>query len=141
MICPYCGHDEDRVVDTRSKNDGRAIRRRRLCLFCHQRFITVEEVEDKTISVIKSDDRREPFNREKLYKSIQIACIKRPISINKIEKIVDKIENEISSDFMHEVKSRTIGERVIKLIRELDEVAYVRFASVYRNFKDKEEFA
>ena len=140
MRCPHCGHDEDRVVDTRSKDDGKAIRRRRFCLKCKQRFITIEEVEDKTISVIKTDGRREFFDPEKLFRSIQIACIKRPISVDQVEKIVDRIETEISADFVHEVKSRRIGELVISALRELDEVAYVRFASVYRNFKDKEEF-
>lgn len=140
MRCPYCGNDEDKVVDTRSRNDSKAIRRRRLCLKCGRRFITIEEIEDKTVYVIKSDGRREPYIRNKLMKGIQIACTKRPISIDQIESIIDNIESEIFSGFVKEIKSRHIGELVSRYLRQLDEVAYVRFASVYRKFKDKEEF-
>jgi transcriptional repressor NrdR len=140
MKCPYCRYNEDKVVDTRSRNDGKAIRRRRLCLNCKRRFITIEEIENKTLSVIKSDGRREPYDRNKLMNSIQIALNKRPVSIEQIEKVVEQIEVEIESDFVREIKSQTIGEFVIKFLRKLDDVAYVRFASVYRNFKDKEEF-
>ena len=140
MKCPFCGSDDDRVVDTRPHFDGSAIRRRRLCNKCGKRFITIEEVEDKTLYVIKADGRRESFNRDKLRKGIEIACIKRPVSIDQIDKIVSKIEAEIKADFVKEIDSLKIGELVSKLLKELDEVAYVRFASVYRKFKDKEEF-
>lgn len=140
MRCPFCGKDEDKVVDSRSRNDGRIIRRRRQCLRCGRRFITIEEIEDKTLYVIKSDGRREDYDRKKLMRGIQIACNKRPIPIEKIDKIVEKVEAEIESDFVKEIESRKIGELVSKLLRELDEVAYVRFASVYRNFQDKDEF-
>ena len=138
MRCPACGVDEDRVVDTRSRNDGKSIRRKRLCLKCGRRFFTVEEIEDKTLSVIKRDGRREPYERKKLVRSIQLACTKRPIPVDAIETLVEDIESEM--DFVHEIDSRKIGEKVIRALRQLDEVAYVRFASVYRNFRDKEEF-
>jgi len=140
MRCPYCGQDTDRVVDTRSRNGGRSIRRRRLCLKCGRRFITVEEIENKALFVIKSDGRCEPYDRKKLMKGIQIACIKRPVTLEQIEEVVEKIETEIESDFVKEIESRKIGELVTKFLRRLDEVAYVRFASVYRKFEDKEEF-
>ena len=140
MRCPFCGHDEDKVVDTRSRDDARVIRRRRLCLKCERRFITVEEIEEKTICIIKSDNRREPYDRKKLMRSIVLACTKRPISVKQIEKIVEDIETDLKTNFKQEVESRNIGEMVINALRSFDEVAYVRFASVYRNFKDKEEF-
>ena len=140
MRCPYCGKDEDKVVDSRSREDGKVIRRRRQCLKCGRRFITIEEIEDKTIYVIKSDGRREYYDRKKLIKGIQIACNKRPVSISQIDKIVEKIESEIGSYYVKEIESLRIGEIVSKLLREVDEVAYVRFASVYRKFEDKEEF-
>ena len=140
MRCPYCGKDEDRVVDSRSREDGRVIRRRRQCLKCGRRFITRENIEDKTIYVIKSDGRRENYDRMKLTRGIQIACNKRPVSIEQIDKIIENIETEIQSDFVKEIESRNIGELVSMSLRQIDEVAYVRFASVYRKFQDKEEF-
>ena len=140
MRCPFCGKDEDKVVDSRSRNDGRIIRRRRQCLRCGRRFITIEEIEDKTLYVIKSDGRREDYDRKKLRRGIQIACNKRPIPIEEIDKIVERVEAEIESDFVKEIETRKIGELVSKLLKKLDEVAYVRFASVYRNFQDKDEF-
>jgi transcriptional repressor NrdR len=138
MRCPACGADEDRVVDTRSRNDCKSVRRKRLCLRCGRRFFTVEEIEDKSVSVIKRDGRREPYDRKKLILSIQLACTKRPVPVDAIETLVEDIESEM--DFVHEIDSRKIGEKVIGALRQLDEVAYVRFASVYRNFRDKEEF-
>jgi transcriptional repressor NrdR len=140
MRCPFCGQDADKVVDTRSRDDGRAIRRRRHCLKCGRRFITIEEIEDKTLYVIKADGRREPYDRKKLMKGIEIACTKRPVSLEQIEGIIQKIEIEIFSDFVKEIESRHLGERVAYFLRQVDEVAYVRFASVYRNFQDKDEF-
>jgi len=138
MRCPACGVDDDRVMDTRSRNDGKSVRRKRLCLRCGRRFFTVEEIEDKSVSVIKRDGRREPYDRKKLVLSIQLACTKRPVPVDAIDKLVEDIESEM--DFVHEIESRKIGEKVIGALRRLDEVAYVRFASVYRNFRDKEEF-
>lgn len=140
MRCPFCGIDQDRVVDTRSREDGRVIRRRRLCENCRRRFITIEEIENKSLTIIKTDNRREAFDQTKLLRGIQIACIKRPVSIEQIEKLVEKVKLELENEFIKEVPSRRVGELVIKFLHELDEVAYVRFASVYRNFKDKEEF-
>jgi transcriptional repressor NrdR len=140
MRCPFCGIDQDRVVDTRSREDGRVIRRRRLCENCARRFITIEEIENKNLTIIKSDNRREAFDRDKLLHGIQIACIKRPVSMEQIEKLVEKVKVELENEFVKEVPSRRVGELVTKYLRALDEVAYVRFASVYRNFKDKEEF-
>jgi len=140
MRCPYCGNDDDKVVDSRSRNEGRIIRRRRLCLKCDRRFITREEIEDKTIYVVKSDGRRELYNQKKLLKGIQIACSKRPISLDQMEEIVNQIEREIESDFVKEIESMRIGELVSENLKQLDEVAYVRFASVYRKFEGKDEF-
>lgn len=140
MRCPFCGTDEDKVVDSRSREDGKVIRRRRQCLNCERRFITVEEIEDKTIYVIKSDGGREYYDRKKLIRGIQVACNKRPVSAEQIDNIVLKIEAEIDADFLKEIESRVIGEFVSKELRALDEVAYVRFASVYRQFEDKGDF-
>ncbi|RKZ21410.1 transcriptional regulator NrdR [bacterium] len=140
MKCPYCGYDEDRVVDTRVIKDGTAIRRRRECLRCKRRFTTYEYIEKTPLIVIKRDGRREPFEREKLLQGIRIACRKRPVSEDKIEEMVDEIEQALWELGKTEVSSREIGKEVMKRLRKLDEVAYVRFASVYREFKDVEEF-
>ncbi|MBN2417430.1 transcriptional repressor NrdR [bacterium] len=140
MRCPFCAHDEDKVVDSRSREDGRVVRRRRLCLACGQRFSTIEEIEDKTLYVIKSDNRREEYDRNKLMRGLKIACSKRPVSIERLEQLATEIEISIQAEFVKEVRSRKIGEMVSRRLREIDEVAYVRFASVYRNFKDKDEF-
>ncbi len=138
MKCPFCGKDSDRVVDTRVKNHGNTVRRKRLCLSCRRHYHTLEAIEGKTVSVIKSDGRRDPYDRRKLFRSIQIACNKRPVSFDQIERIIESIE--ASMDNVYEIQSRTIGEQVIQSLRVLDEVAYVRFSSVYRNFQDKDEF-
>jgi transcriptional repressor NrdR len=130
--------DEDRVVDTRPRNAGKSIRRKRLCLHCGKRFYTIETIEDKTPTVVKRDGRREPYDRRKLLRSIQIACTKRPVPLEDIERIADEIESDM--DFGYEISSGVIGEKTIEALRRLDDVAYVRFASVYRNFRDKEEF-
>jgi transcriptional repressor NrdR len=140
MRCPYCGKDEDRVVDSRPYDNGRAIRRRRLCYACLRRFVTREEIEEKTVHVIKSDGRREPYDRKKLIRGIEIACIKRPVSSEAIEGLIDRVELELEIDLIKEVESRKIGELISQGLRDLDEVAYVRFTSVYRKFQDKEEF-
>jgi transcriptional repressor NrdR len=135
MRCPACGHQEDRVIDSRSTREGRAIRRRRECLACSHRFTTYEYVEANTLMVVKKDSRREPFNREKLITGIQRACEKRPVSAADIEDLVDRIESELSK-LGPEVMSHQVGEQ----LQRLDEVAYVRFASVYRHFKDVNQF-
>lgn len=140
MRCPICGKIEDKVIDSRSAKGGSVIRRRRECLACGYRFTTYETVERTPIYVVKKDGRREPFNREKLLGGILTACKKRPIPMETIEAIVSEIEMKIQNEFPTEVPSRTIGEIVIDKLQELDEIAYVRFASVYRQFKDVQEF-
>lgn len=140
MKCPYCGADNDRVIDTRIIKEGEAIRRRRECLSCGKRFTTYEYVEKTPIYVIKKDGTREAFERQKLLQGVLTACHKRPISREKIEKLVDEVIVVISDLSKAEVKSRFIGEEVMKRLKEIDEISYVRFASVYREFKDKEEF-
>ncbi|HOK80654.1 MAG TPA: transcriptional regulator NrdR [bacterium] len=140
MKCPYCGFMEDRVIDSRESEDGLQIRRRRECLRCEKRFTTYEEIEEKPLIVVKKDGRREKFNRDKIFNGIQRACEKRPVSTEQITTIVDEIEQELKQRFEKEVSSKDIGEMIIEKLRKLDEVAYVRFASVYRQFKDISEF-
>lgn len=140
MKCPFCGHQEDKVVDSRASSDGAAIRRRRECLKCGKRFTTYEHLEEQPLMVIKKDDRREPFDRHKLLAGVVKACEKRPVSMERLEQLVDELERELSQQFEREVSSREIGERVMKRLHSLDPVAYVRFASVYREFKDVEQF-
>ena len=140
MKCPVCGHQEDKVVDSRASAEGSAIRRRRECLSCGKRFTTYEHVEEERLMVIKKDGRREPFDRNKLLGGLLKACEKRPISMDQIEDLVDEIERDISRQAEREVPSRQIGERVMQRLHELDPIAYVRFASVYREFKDAEQF-
>ena len=140
MKCPFCGHQEDKVVDSRASSDGAAIRRRRECMACGKRFTTYEHVEEQGLMVIKKDGRREPFDRRKLLGGLLRACEKRPISVDRLEQIADEIERDLSRNFDREVPSREIGERVMKRLHALDPVAYVRFASVYREFKDAEQF-
>jgi transcriptional repressor NrdR len=140
MRCPFCGHEKDRVVDSRTSRGGRAVRRRRECEACKKRFTTYEYVEDVSLTVIKNDDRREPFDRQKLQRGIELACNKRPISSKKIASIVDEIEEDLQNLSKPEITSKRVGEEVMKRLKELDEVAYVRFASVYHKFKDINEF-
>jgi len=140
MKCPFCGHEEDKVVDSRTSKEGRAVRRRRECLKCEKRFTTYEYVENVPLTIIKNDQRREPFDRQKLLSGIQSACKKRPISMKKIESIVDGIEEELSRLSKTEIPSSEVGRLVMAELAKLDEVAYVRFASVYRKFKDAGEF-
>jgi transcriptional repressor NrdR len=138
--CPFCSHNEDKVIDSRETADATAIRRRRECLECGKRFTTYEYVEKTPLMVIKKDGRREPFNREKILSGLRNACQKRPISMEKMEKLVAEVEGEIQKKFDQEVESRYIGELVIEKLSKLDDVAYVRFASVYRQFKDINQF-
>ena len=140
MKCPFCGFEEDRVVDSRSVREGTGVRRRRECLRCKERFTTYEYVEKVELMVMKNDGRQEPFNRGKLIEGIRLACKKRPIGVKKIEAIVDDVEKQIYSLSKGEVSSKQVGEVVMDILREVDEVAYVRFASVYRKFQDKTQF-
>jgi transcriptional repressor NrdR len=140
MRCPACGHLEDRVIDSRSTKEGSAIRRRRECLACGQRFTTYEEIEAGLLYVIKKDGRREPFDRAKLWRGIRRATEKRPISGAAIEEAVDRLESDLRALGAAEVQSSEIGERVMAMLRELDAVAYVRYASVYRQFRDVSQF-
>ncbi len=140
MKCPYCGSLDNKVTDSRLKNSGSSIRRRRSCLSCKRRFTTFEYVEEMPLMVIKKDGRREPFDRKKLLAGILKACEKRPVGMDKLEEIVDNAERTLNQNFEQEVLSSEIGELIMKQLYELDEVAYVRFASVYRQFKDINHF-
>ena len=140
MRCPFCAHLEDRVIDSRSGGSGEVIRRRRECDGCARRFTTYERVEEILPTVVKKDGRREPFDRSKLVKSLRIACTKRPVSADRIEAVVDAIEREIQEAEGREVSAAELGERVMRHLRALDAVAYVRFASVYRSFGDATAF-
>jgi len=140
MKCPFCGHDDDRVLDTRIQKEGEQIRRRRECLECKARFTTLESIMHALPLVIKKDERLEPYTHEKVFKSIQAACQKRPVSLAQMENLVEKITNWVSAKFEKEVPAKEIGLQVMKELQQLDDVAYVRFASVYRTFKDVEEF-
>ena len=140
MRCPYCSHEEDRVVDSRSCREGMAIRRRRECINCTKRFTTYEYIENVPLSIIKSDGRREPFDRGKLLDKIQLACYKTTVSAEQIEQLVDRVETALGNFNETEIPAKQIGEQVMQHLREINEVAYVRFASVYRQFKDKNDF-
>jgi transcriptional repressor NrdR len=140
MRCPFCGHDEDKVIDSRPSEEGAAIRRRRECITCSARFTTYEKVENLPLMVIKKDGSRQPFNRDKLISGILKSCEKRPVSTEQIENLVDAIEAQYQNSLKREISSREIGERVMEGLQQIDEVAYVRFASVYRQFKDVNSF-
>jgi len=140
MKCPFCSSTQSRVADSRLSKDKETIRRRRQCLHCGRRFTTSERVEDVMPMVVKRDGRREPFNRLKIMNGLRKACEKRPISIDHLERIANRIEQGIQEAGEREVKSTLIGEKVINELRSLDGVAYVRFASVYRQFRDINEF-
>jgi transcriptional repressor NrdR len=140
MKCPFCSSTESRVVDSRLSRDKETIRRRRECLHCGRRFTTSERVEDVMPMVVKRDGRREPFNRLKIMNGLRKACEKRPVSIDHLERMVNRIEQGIQESGEREVKSTLVGGKVINELRNLDGVAYVRFASVYRQFRDINEF-
>ena len=140
MKCPSCQYKETKVVDSRLNADGTSIRRRRECLKCEKRFTTYEYIEQVPLMVIKRDDRRQPFDRKKIVSGIVKACEKRPISIDKIEEVTTEIEQEIQKSFDREVSAKEIGQMIMRRLAELDEVAYVRFASVYRQFRDVNQF-
>lgn len=140
MKCPFCSYEESKVIDSRPTTDGDRIRRRRECLRCSKRFTTYEIIETMPIIVIKKDNTREVFSREKLMNGLLRACQKRPVSVDAIESLIDEIETELRNSLEREVKSERIGELVMDKLKALDEVAYVRFASVYRQFKDINTF-
>lgn len=140
MRCPYCHKTEDKVVDSRTSREDRAVRRRRECLSCGRRFTTYEYVEERPLQVLKNDGGTEPYDRAKLLRAIRLPCAKRPISEADMEALVDAIEDELSGLGTDQVESRVIGDMVMQRLRELDHVAFVRFASVYRDFRDIAEF-
>lgn len=140
MRCPKCGHMNDKVIDSRAARDGNSIRRRRVCLQCDHRFTTYEEILKASLRVMKRDGRSEEFNRQKLLSGIARACQKRSVTMEKMEEIVSSIINELDSEYDRDVPSTAIGEKVMERLEKLDEVAYVRFASVYRQFKDVNQF-
>ncbi len=140
MKCPFCGFEEDKVIDSRPTDEGQRIRRRRECLECGKRFTTYEVIENLPIIVIKKDKSRETFNRNKLMTGLLRACEKRPVSIDTLDNIIDEIEVIIQNSLDREVSSEKIGELVMEKLKKVDEVAYVRFASVYRQFKDINTF-
>jgi transcriptional repressor NrdR len=140
MRCPFCKKDKDKVIDSRSANAGATVRRRRQCLDCSKRFTTYENVEEITLYVIKKDGRRDVFDREKIRKGLLTACKKRQVSLQAIGDVVNRIEIELYENFDREVKSTKIGDLIMSELKAIDHVAYVRFASVYREFKDVGEF-
>ncbi len=140
MKCPYCNYEETQVIDTRETENLEATRRRRECLKCNKRFTTYERVEEADIVVVKKDGRRERFQRQKVLNGVLEACEKRQIALEKIEKLVDDVESDLRKRDSVEVESRVIGELVMKKLKSLDKVAYIRFASVYREFEDVEKF-
>lgn len=140
MKCSYCGHMESKVVDSRQSEDGLRIRRRRECLNCGARFTTYEEIETVPLMVIKRDRSREPFDRSKLLSRLLRACGKRPVSLETLESLISEIENTFANQMVKEVRSTEIGSLVLEKLRKIDEVAYIRFASVYKDFKDIDSF-
>lgn len=140
MRCPKCGHLNDKVIDSRAARDGASIRRRRICLQCGHRFTTYEEIIKASLRVLKRDGRSEEFNRQKLLSGIARACQKRSVTMEQMEEMVNAIINELDSEYDRDVPSPAIGEKVMERLEKLDEVAYVRFASVYRQFKDVNQF-
>ena len=140
MRCPFCRIDNDRVIDSRAGDDGASIRRRRECVECKKRFTTYERVERQMLAGVKKDGEREPFERDKIKRGLAKACWKRPITEEQIEVAVSTLEGELYGAYETELPSRVLGERVMELLRSLDQVAFVRFASVYREFKDVRDF-
>lgn len=140
MRCPFCSTDDDRVIDSRPAKEGRAIRRRRECLKCGHRFTTYESIEVRIVQVIKSDGAREPFDREKVYRGLSIACIKRPVTAEMIENMTDSIEAHVLALAEREVSAAQIGHWILEELAKADEVAYVRFASVYKRYASVNEF-
>lgn len=140
MRCPSCGHDDDKVIDSRAVREGRAVRRRRECLHCGERYTTYEGWETRPVLVVKRDGRRVAYDRAKITTGIAKACEKRPVSLEQIEILVDSIEQDLARSGRREVPTATLGQLVLDRLHEVDDVAYVRFASVYRSFQDVDEF-
>lgn len=140
MRCPKCRHQEDKVIDSRSARNGSLIRRRRVCMACGHRFTTYEEIVKARLKVVKRDGRHEDFDRAKLISGIERACEKRPVSVNQVESLVDSVIEELENAYEGEIPTDAIGSRVMEKLEGLDDVAYVRFASVYRRFKDVNQF-
>lgn len=140
MKCPYCSYHDSRVVESRPTDEGAAIRRRRECLECGERFTSYERIETIPLMVVKKDGTREEFNRNKMLQGLITACEKRPVSMATLERIVSEVERALRNSLEHEVSSHTIGELVMDALRDIDQVAYVRFASVYREFRDVRQF-
>lgn len=140
MKCPACGYNETKVIDSRLNTDGTSIRRRRECMKCQHRFTTYEYVEQVPLMVVKRDGRRQPFDRKRIINGLVKACEKRPVSVDKMEEVATQVERQIQKKYDREVESRDIGEMIMEKLAQLDEVAYVRFASVYRQFRDVNQF-
>jgi transcriptional repressor NrdR len=140
MKCPFCNHIEDKVVDSRESREGDAIRRRRECLGCERRFTTYERIDEVPYMVIKKDGRREKFDRQKVLSGLLKACEKRPVSMGRLAELVDKVEGRVTDSTDREISTIEIGEMLMETLRDLDKIAYVRFASVYRDFQDEEAF-
>lgn len=140
MKCMYCGFSESKVIDSRPADDGAVIRRRRECVRCNKRFTTYEKVDNLPIMVIKKDGKREPFDAEKILHGVRKSCEKRPVSVSDMEKLTARVVKDVSNELVPEISSEQIGEAVMKYLKELDEISYVRFASVYRSFKDINTF-
>ena len=140
MKCPFCGNDEDRVVDSRSARDGRAIRRRRACSACGGRFTTYEAIEEQVVLVVKSDGTREPFDRQKVFRGLSVACTKRPVTVEQLEMITAAVEARILAAEGKEITSQQVGQWTLDELLQVDEVAYVRFASVFKRYKNLDEF-
>lgn len=140
MYCPKCGFDDTKVIESRLSHEGRSVRRRRSCTKCNYRFTTYEKEEELQLQVLKKDGRFESYSREKILRSVQIACQKRPITIERIDAIVDGIEKALQEDGERTISSNKVGDLIMKQLRMTDHVAYVRFASVYKDFKDPEQF-
>ncbi len=140
LKCPFCGDIDDRVVDSRSSSDGAAIRRRRECQHCKRRYTTYERIEETPRLVIKKDRRREPFSRQKVLQGLLRACEKRPVPLSRLEELVDHVEQHINESFEQEVESHAVGQLVTEQLKQIDQVAFVRFASVYQEFSDVTEF-
>jgi transcriptional repressor NrdR len=140
MICPFCGHRQDRVIDSRESKEGDAIRRRRECLKCERRFTTYERSDEIPYMVVKRDGRREKFDRQKVLEGLLKACEKRPVAMGKLAEVVDEVESRLGDNPEREVTTTAIGELLMERLRNLDKIAYVRFASVYRDFQDVEAF-
>ena len=140
MKCPYCGHPESKVIDSRPADENASIRRRRECLSCARRFTTYETVESLPIVVIKKDGSRQSFDRQKVLRGMIRACEKRPVALAELERIADEIEQELQNSMEREIRTEVIGEKVMERLRKVDQVTYVRFASVYRQFKDIDTF-